>query len=310
MNKQPANRDLTLRSLAMIIIASLFIFGVLVRAQDRKVDAQAHKECNDQILTGGYGYSFSGFSGPYAGTPTPTFFGVGRVGAVGLAIFDGAGGLMARDTLARSGTPAIRHAGTGTYGVNPNCTGSASINLTSDADPKTGKVDLENVKFDFMIVPGSHGREFSFIVTHQTLCAVGEACTPNLPQQTGVALSTGDEACSDASLQGTYRLVSTGTNLSNPLNPNANNNVGFRIYDGAGRQDGEDTGLANGVIVPGTRATASYSVQPDCSATMIRDDGGTFDGVVVAGGLQAYFMRTRRLAIGFSFIEKRSESRR
>ena len=307
MNKQPTSRDLSLRSLAVIAIASLFIFGALVKAQDRKVDAEAHKLCNDQILTGGYGYSFSGFSGPYAGTPAPTFFGVGRVGAVGLATFDGAGGVIARDTLARSGTPAVRHAGIGTYGVHPNCTGSASINLTSDADPKTGRVDLENVQFDFMVVPGSHGREFSFIVTHQTLCAVGEACTPNLPEQTGVALSTGDEACSDASLQGTYRLVSTGTNLTRL---EANAAVGFRTFDGAGQiTDGTNTQLLNGAIVPAGDLTGTYTVQSDCTGTSARSVAGggqTFDCVVVAGGRQAYFVRTQNLAITNIFIKKRS----
>src|SRR5712692_103918 len=127
MNKQLTSRELTLRSLAVIAFASLFIFGALAKAQDLE-GAQTRKECNDQILTGGYGYSFSGFSGPFAGGPS--FFGEGRVGAVGLVTFDGAGGLTARDTLARSGTPAIRHKnGTGTYGVNANCTGSASIDL-------------------------------------------------------------------------------------------------------------------------------------------------------------------------------------
>ena len=280
-----------LQRLTAIALASLFFFGTMAKARDREDDTQAGQECTDQILTGGYGYSFSGFIGPFTGTPTPSFFRVGRVGAVGLATFNGAGSLTARDTLARSGTPAIRHAGTGTYGVNVNCTGHASIDLTSD--PNSTPVDFEHLEFDFMIVPGAHGREFSFIITHQTLCTVGEACTPALPQQTGVALSIGDEACSDASLQGTYRLLSIGTNFVNPSKPAANANVGFRTLDGSGLiTDGAGTMVANGVVQAPAHITGSYKVYSDCTVTEIRNDGITLDGVVVAGGREVYELRT------------------
>jgi hypothetical protein len=297
--------SILLQRLTAIAFASLFFWGAVAKAQDREDDTQAGQQCTEQTLTGGYGYSFSGFIGPFTGTPTPSFFGVGRVGAVGLATFNGAGSLTARDTLARSGTPAIRHAGTGTYGVNADCTGHASIDLTSD--PNSTPVDFEHLEFDFMIVPGAHGREFSFIITHQTLCTVGEACTPTLPEQTGVALSVGEEACSDASLQGTYRVLSTGTNLVNPSKPVANANVGFRTLDGAGLiTDGEDTQFANGVLVPPTGRTGTYRVESDCTVTNIRNDGTTFDGVVVAGGREVHWLRTGNKAITNSFYKKGS----
>jgi len=295
---KPAGLSL-LPGLAVIAFATLFLLGAVAKAQDQQDDTQAGQECTEQILTGSYGYSFSGFSGPFA-TTTSFFLGEGRVGAVGLATFDGAGGLIARDTLARSGTLAIRHAGTGTYSVNTNCTGHASIDLTSDSGP----VDLEHLEFNFMIVPGTHGREFSFIITHQTLCTVGGVCTPTLPEQTGVALSTGDEACSDASLQGTYRLLSTGTNLKRL---EANAAVGFRTFDGAGLMTGgEDTGVANGAILLDAGRTGNYGVQSDCTATLVRNDGATFDAVVVDGGRQAYFLRTGNLAITNVFFKKGS----
>ncbi len=310
---KPAGSTL-LRRLAAIAFASLFYLGAVAKAQEQQDDTQNSQECNDQILVGSYGYSFSGFSGPFA-TTTSFFLGEGRVGAVGLATFDGAGHIVVRDTLARSGTPAVRHAGIGRYGVIANCTGHASIDLASDPDPN-GKIDSEHLEFDFTIVPGAHGREFSFIVTNQaltnqTLCtgAVPD-CTPKptLPQQTGVALSTGDEACSDASLQGTYGLVSTGTNLVNPLKPVANANVGFRTFDGAGQiTDGTDTGLQNGAIVPAGDRTGNYSVQSDCTGTATRSvagGGNTFDLVVVAGGRQSYLLRTQNLAITNVFLKR------
>lgn len=291
--------------LSLVAIASSFIFCGAAKAQTQLVNTQTVEVCDAQILTGGYGYSFSGFSGPF--TVAQPFFGEGRVGAVGLATFNGAGGLIVRDTLARSGTPAIRHAGTGTYSVNANCTGHASIDLTSDTP-----IDLEHLEFDFMIVPGTHGREFSFIVTNQTLCAVDDPnypnCDPKLPEQTGVALSIGDEACSNASLQGIYRLFSTGTNLNNPLKPVSNANVGFRTFDGAGVQTGgEDTGFQNGAIVPVTGRSGTYIVQFDCTGTVTRNDGATFDVVVVDGGRQAYTLRTGNLAITNVFLKKGRE---
>ena len=328
---KPAGSMLVQR-LTAIAFASLFFLGAAAKAQEQQDDAQDSQDCNVQILQGSYGYSFSGFSGPFA-TTTSFFSGEGRVGAVGLATFDGAGGLTAHDTLGRSNMPAkigletitsntTRHAGAGTYSVNANCTGHASMDLTLDPnrpDPKSPfKVDSEHLEFDFMIVPGVHGREFSFIVTNQGMTdqssctAIVPDCAPKptLPVQTGVALSTGDESCSDASLQGTYRLLSTGTNLNNPLKQVSNANVGFRILDGAGRiTDAEDTSITNGTMAARAGRTANYIVQGDCTVTAIFDldstgQRATFDGVVVAGGREAYWLRTGNLAVTNIFYKK------
>src|SRR5713101_2356449 len=97
---KPAGSMLVQR-LTAIAFASLFFLGAAAKGQEQQDDTQDSQECNDQILVGSYGYSFSGFSGPFA-TTTSFLLGEGRVGAVGLATFDGAGGLTARDTLARS----------------------------------------------------------------------------------------------------------------------------------------------------------------------------------------------------------------
>lgn len=325
---KPAGSMLVQR-LTAIAFASLFFLGAAAKAQEQQDDAQDSQDCNVQILQGSYGYSFSGFSGPFK-TTTSFFFGEGRVGAVGLATFDGAGGLTAHDTLGRSNMPATitnglatititsnttRHAGAGTYSVSANCTGHASMDLTLDPlrpvpnSPFT--VDSEHLEFDFMIVPGTHGREFSFIVTNQAitdqaLCtALVPDCTPKptMPEQTGVALSIGDKPCSPASLQGTYRLLSTGTNLTRV---EANANVGFRTLDGAGLQtDGADTGLANGKINQPVDRTGTYSVLHNCTGTLRRNlDGATFDFVVVDRGRQAYTLRTGNLAITNVFLKK------
>ncbi|SRR6266404_3332682 len=319
--------SMLLQRLAAIAFASLFFLGAAAKAQEQQDDTEDSQDCNVQILQGGYGYSLSGFTGPFA-TTTTFLLGEGRVGAVGLLTFDGAGGLTAQDTLARSSLRAkitsntttiisntTRHAGVGTYGVKANCTGHASMDLTLDPnrnDPGSSvKVDSEHLEFDFMIVPGAHGREFSFIVTNQGITdqascsAAVPDCTPKptLPEQTGVALSIGDEPCRPASLQGTYRLLSTGTNLTRL---EANANVGFRIFDGAGLiTDGADTGFANGTVVPGTMGrSGTYIIRDDCTGTETRNDAATFDLVVVDEGRQAYVLRTGNLAITNVFFKK------
>jgi hypothetical protein len=291
-------------------------------AASAQEDIETSQDCNVQILQGGYGYSFSRFSGPFA-TTTTFLLGEGRIGAVGLATFDGAGGLLAQDTLARSNMPATitsnttRHAGAGTYSVSANCTGHASMDLTldplrPDPDPNSPiTVDSEHLEFDFMIVPGTHGREFSFIVTNQAITdqssctkAVPDcAPSPMLSVLTGVALSTGDESCSDASLQGTYRLLSTGTNLTRL---EANANVGFRIFNGARLiTDGADTGFANGMRQTGTIGrTGTYSANPTARVTKSVMMRQPFDLVVVDEGRQAYVLRTGNRAITNVFFKR------
>jgi hypothetical protein len=90
--------------LTVIAFASLFFLGAAAKAQEQQDDAQDSQDCNVQILQGSYGYSFSGFSGPFA-TTTSFFSGEGRVGAVGLATFDGAGALRLTIPLAGATCP-------------------------------------------------------------------------------------------------------------------------------------------------------------------------------------------------------------
>ena len=47
-------------------------------------------------------------------------------------------------------------------------------------------------------------------------------------------------------------------------------------------------------------------VKSDCTGTDVRNDGATFDLVVVDGGRQAYFLRTQNLAITNVFFTKGS----
>jgi hypothetical protein len=217
-------------------------------------EARPRHECTQDNLEGAYGYAFTG-----------PLVGVGPVAAVGLASFDGEGGLTAKDTVSTNGK-IVRRTGRGTYVVNANCTGSAKIGD-----------DFGEFMFNFMIIPDSGGPEFSFIVTNQGTV------------QTGVALKTGDDECSDASLKGTYRVLGAGTNIGVALI----GAVGFRVLDGAGNlTQAEDTFSSNGTISHRIGRSATYIVKADCTVTEVFEDGLTFDGVIVAGGREAYFVRT------------------
>lgn len=209
-------------------------------------------ECTQESLERSYGYFFNG-----------PRLGVGPQVAVGLILFDGAGGLTAQDTLNTNGMIS-RRTGAGSYTVNPNCFGSATLDG-----------DFAGLTFDFMIVPGTDGREFSFVITNAGTI------------QTGFAMRTGDQECSLASLQGTYRILApSGVDMTFAA-------VGFRIFDGAGLiTTREDTISTNGVITHRIGGPAIYTVSADCTAQLTVPGAAIFEGVIVAGGSEAYLLQT------------------
>src|SRR5229473_2565628 len=106
--------------------------------QDSDQPPSDNPQCTDENLQGRYGYIVSGW-----------LVGLVPVASVGVVTFDGDGILNVQDTFNNS-VAISRRTGAGSYTVNPNCTGSASIDLTSDAP-----IDLEHLEFNFMIVPGT-----------------------------------------------------------------------------------------------------------------------------------------------------------
>src|SRR5438874_2827089 len=147
----------------LIVTGGIFFLSVTPAAR-----AERSHDCTHESLHGSYGYVLSG-----------PLIGVGPVAAVGLTAFDGEGNLTAQDTVSTKGVLS-RRTGTGSYTVNPNCTGSASL-----------AGDFAGFAFNFMIVPGMGGSELSFIVA-----------TPGTVQ-TGVASKTGgdDDGCTVARLE-------------------------------------------------------------------------------------------------------------
>lgn len=239
------------------------VFGSMFVSTMPAVHAKDANECSQSSLKGSYGYAFSGLLFPSA----PSATGVSPASAAGLMVFDGLGGLTAQDTF--NNGVIIRRAGTGTYTVDSDCTGSAELGG-----------DFEGLSFYFAIV--SPGKEFSFLVTNP-----GTA----LP---GVAKATGDEECSLASFKGTYRNMRTGYRISGFFST-VSTGLEVATVDGKGSFFFPPvTQTVNGVFSHPT-ATGTYTVSPNCLFTLdvVVVDGTTSskthrEGVVVDGGNEVW----------------------
>lgn len=126
-------------------IVALLVLSVAVRAGDKEV-------CSLATLHGDYGFTISG---QILGGPAP-----GPVNGVALTTFDGQGGLTQTDFAVKNGAPAgpanaFRTNETGTYSVNSDCTGTATINFP-DTTP------TQQIVLMFVIV--NHGRGIRTVV--------------------------------------------------------------------------------------------------------------------------------------------------
>jgi hypothetical protein len=254
-------KGITKRFLSAVVVTFLWmmVLGPVSYAKAVK-DQDKDDECTVASLHGSYGYFLSG-----------PLIGLGPVAAVGIVTLDGAGGLSAQDTVSNNGVIGRRN-GSGAYTMKPNCTGSVSLNG-----------DFLGFSADFTVVPESRGREFTFIVTSPFTNQAGEA--KKVARQGG----DGDVGCTLADLQGTYRVLGAGTTLATGLT----NAVGYRILDGQGHLTwAEDTRSVAGQISHRIGRTAVYTIASNCAVTEVFADGLTFDGVVVAGGREAFFIRT------------------
>lgn len=269
--------SITKRFLSAVVVMFLgtLVLGPVSYAQSVE-DQDRDDVCTVANLHGSYGYFLSG-----------PLIGLGPVAAVGIVTLDGAGGLSARDTVSNNGVIGHRN-GPGAYTMKSNCTGSVSLNG-----------DFLGFSADFTVVPESRGREFTFIVTNPFTNQAGEA--KKVARQDG----DGDEGCTLADLQGTYRVLGAGTTLATGLTTA----VGYRILDGQGHLTwAEDTRSVAGQISHRIGRTAVYTIVSNCAVTEVFADGLTFDGVVVAGGREAFFIRTNPGTVITALYKKYSGS--
>jgi hypothetical protein len=128
------------------LVASMALTGA-AQAEDKS------DVCSLATLRGAYGFTISG---QILGGPAP-----GPVNGVALTTFDGRGGLTQTDFVVKSGAPAgpldaFRTGESGTYIVNADCTGTATINFP-DATPAQQIV--------LMFVVANQGRQIRTVVS-------------------------------------------------------------------------------------------------------------------------------------------------
>jgi hypothetical protein len=103
----------------VIVFATVFISGIVPGAQ-----ASEDKQCSKATLEGSYGYTSTGtLLDSYVPAPL-----AGPFAEVGRQTFDGKGNTDATATLSTNGNTA-KVTIEGTYVVNPDCTGSMTLNV-------------------------------------------------------------------------------------------------------------------------------------------------------------------------------------
>jgi hypothetical protein len=145
-----------IKFVAVIVILSVALAGGY-RLQV-VTTAKASSACSVRTLHGTYGGVFTllAFPGPPPASPQPitSFL---PVNALEVGKWDGAGNFQSTITGSIGGQPAQTGSDTGTYKVNPNCTGSLAI---TSCIPGLGCVPLT---FDFIVF--HEGKEIRFIET-------------------------------------------------------------------------------------------------------------------------------------------------
>jgi hypothetical protein len=146
-DKRRINVKTLLAKAALAAAALLLVLPSSTKAQDDE-----HDVCSLATLHGNYGFTISG---QITGGPAP-----GPVNGVALTTFDGHGGLIQTDFVVKSGAPAgpldaFRTGENGTYSVNSDCTGTATIHFP-DVTP------AQEIVLMFVIV--NHGRGIRTVV--------------------------------------------------------------------------------------------------------------------------------------------------
>jgi hypothetical protein len=154
----------TLR-ISMIAIPMMVIYGLLGSgtsamaqsdpgSQGPEESTELHRSCSNRTLHGDYGATVEGF-----------VVGAGlSIRGVVMAHFDGKGNLTQVDHIVTNGMPPALEwtPGSGTYTVNPDCTGSAVIHTPSSF---TGIINLH-------FVVDAEGKEIRQVVDENAVTAI------------------------------------------------------------------------------------------------------------------------------------------
>lgn len=132
--------------------------------------AQDGYGCSNRTIKGTYAFRISGFILNAATPPVPVNYRDG----VAITTFDGNGNLRQVDFVVGNGVSSVNNPAdldpasdfntgeTGTYQVNPDCTGSAEIDFPA---PPGGQVPLTGAVIKLKFVISDHGRKMNTVVS-------------------------------------------------------------------------------------------------------------------------------------------------
>jgi hypothetical protein len=139
--------------LSMAAIPLAIVCGLLASSVVAKADSD-DRPCSNRTLYGNYGFAITGeILAP--GIP---------IRGLSMARYDGNGKFTQVDHIVTNGYPPSKAwtSGSGTYTVNPDCTGVAVINSPSNPEP---------VNVHFVIT--EHGKQINQVVDANAVTAIG-----------------------------------------------------------------------------------------------------------------------------------------
>jgi hypothetical protein len=251
--------------LALLAGVMIGLAASLAAGSSRQV-AVANGGCSNHSLRGPYGFAGEGqIFTPPGGSETADFASAGQV------TFDGQGGLTGSEWESFNGvisptTPAISFSGT--YAVESDCTGSATI---------------AGLKARLMLV--ERGQEVNIFATDFGVVAAGQITKQEIGQ------------CSNATLHGVYSFAATGSQFG-ASGEAADFAVFARVVlDGRGNSTESANISVNGLQFQDTQQ-GTYTVQANCTGSASSKHlSGPFAGqtdhvnfVVVEGGKEIKFI--------------------
>jgi hypothetical protein len=217
--------------LALTIGAFLALAGTLAWGSSSP-RALADEGCGLHILRGGYGFAFQGQVVPPGADLD--IAGAGRI------VFDGQGGLSGNEWASTNGAQETLTF-KGSYSVQPDCTGTATI-MNSN-----GRTD----HIQFGVIEG--GQEFNFTVTDPGVVLTGQTSRQGISR------------CTDRSLSGVFNAAESGSDFDAAGVEQGDDSLFFtQHFDGKGKAFGTSTLSLNGFSYSDT-FKGIYHVNPDCT---------------------------------------------
>jgi hypothetical protein len=149
----------------MMIACAVLGAGSLAWAQTENwAHAEEEGACSNRTLKGDYGFAIEGVILAIPGVMLPPGTALPLRG-VAMTHFDGKGNLTQVDHVLVNGMPPAVEwtSGSGTYTINPNCTGTAVINVPGNS--------LSPLKLHLVVVKG--GKEIHTVVEANSVTSVG-----------------------------------------------------------------------------------------------------------------------------------------